>query len=69
MRTIEIRVNQASLADTLSAMREWLDREKCYLSHFRHTNADDGTIVISASFSNDYDPRIDAFQRQFGGAG
>jgi hypothetical protein len=69
MRTIQIRVNQASLADTLSAMREWLDREKCYLSHFRHENGDDGTIVISASFSNDGDPRIDAFLRKFGGAG
>ena len=69
MRTIEIRVNQTSLADTLSAMREWLDREKCYLSHFRQQSGDDGTVVISLSFSDDYDPRIDAFHRQFAGAG
>ena len=31
MRSIEIRIEQARFADTLSAMREWLDRKKCYL--------------------------------------
>jgi hypothetical protein len=66
MRTIQIRVDQANLADTLGAMREWLDRERCYLSHFRHEIGEGGIVIISAGFSNDYDPRVDAFQRQFG---
>ena len=35
MRTIEIRVPEASFADILNSMREWLDREKYPLSHFR----------------------------------
>jgi hypothetical protein len=47
MRTVEIRVPQASLADILNSMREWLDRERCNLSHFRHTSGDDGIIVIA----------------------
>ena len=67
MRIIEIRVDQAIFADTLNAMREWLDREKCYLSQFRHRSDDDGTIVISAGFSKADDPRVDAFHRQFSG--
>jgi hypothetical protein len=69
MRIIEIRVDQAIFADTLNAMREWLDREKCYLSQFRHKNDDDGTILIIAGFSDADDPRVDAFHRQFGGVG
>ena len=69
MRTVEIRIDQASFADTLSAMREWLDRRKCYLSHFRHVTGDDGIVVISAGFPSADDPRIDEFQRQFGGVG
>jgi len=48
MRTIEIRVDPSGFADTLAAMREWLDREKLYLSHFRHENGD-GMIVMSTS--------------------
>ena len=47
---------QASFADTLNAMREWLDRRKCYLSHFRHVSGDDGTVVISAGFPTADDP-------------
>jgi hypothetical protein len=69
MRTIEIRVDRAEFADILNKMREWLDREKCYLSHFRHTSGEDGIIVISAGFPSADDPRVDAFHRQFGGAG
>jgi hypothetical protein len=65
MRTIEIRVPSARLADTLNAMREWLDREKCYLSRFRYESGNDGTAVISVSFSNNDDPRLDEFHQQF----
>ena len=68
MRTVEIRVSQASLADTLNSMREWLDRERCNLAHFRHTSGEDGIIVISAGFATADDRHVDAFHRQFGGA-
>jgi hypothetical protein len=69
VRTIEIRVPQADFADILNAMREWLDRERCYLSRFSHVNGKDGIVVISASFPNADDPRLDDFHRQFGQAG
>jgi hypothetical protein len=65
MRTIEIRVYEDGFADTLAAMREWLEREKLYLAHFRHENGD-GIIVMSVGFANPDDPRVDAFHRKFG---
>jgi hypothetical protein len=67
MRIVKIRVEQASFADTLNAMREWLDRKNCYLAHFRHLSGDDGIIVISAGFAKADDPRVDEFERQFSG--
>jgi hypothetical protein len=66
MRTIQIRVEEGTFADTLGAMREWLDREKLYLAHFRH-EIGGGMIVMSVGFSNPDDPRVDAFHRTFGG--
>lgn len=69
MRTVEIRIDQASFADTLKSMREWLDRERYHLAHFRHTSRNDGSIVISAGFANADDPRVEAFYRQFSGQG
>jgi hypothetical protein len=69
MRAIEIRIEQASFADTLAAMREWLDREKCNLLHFSHTSNADGTIVISAGFPGADNTHAEAFHRQFGGEG
>lgn len=68
VRTIEIRVPEKSLAGILNSMREWLDREKCDLSHFRYTSGEDGVIVISAGFPNPDDPRVDAFHRRFANA-
>jgi hypothetical protein len=68
MRTIEIRVDVGAFADTLGAMREWLDREKLHLAHFRHENGK-GMIVMSVGFANPDDPRVDAFHRTFGGLG
>jgi hypothetical protein len=69
MRTLEIRVSQASLADILNEIREWHDRKKCALSHFRHTSDEDGSIVISAGFATAEDHHIDAFHRRFASAG
>jgi len=49
---IEIMVKQADLADTLAAMREWLDRERCVLSHFCHTGDGAGFVVIYANVAD-----------------
>jgi hypothetical protein len=65
MRTVEIQVYQANLAATLNAMREWLDREKCSVSHFRHVAGADGTLLISVGFSAPHDTHADAFQARF----
>jgi hypothetical protein len=40
--TIEIRVSQANFAETLNAMREWLDRARCHPSRFSHVSGEDG---------------------------
>jgi hypothetical protein len=50
-------------------MREWLDRERCNLSQFRHTSGEDGVIIISVGFSGTDGLKADAFLLQFGGAG
>jgi hypothetical protein len=69
VRTIEIRVSQAKLPDTLNTMREWLDREKFNLSRYSHVTEADGIVIINVSFPDTDDPRLDDFHRQFGGAG
>ncbi len=66
--TIEIRVSQANFADTLNAMREWLDRERCHPSRFSHVSGEDGNVVISISFPHADDPHLTAFHQQFGQA-
>jgi hypothetical protein len=37
MPSVEIRVNQAELPDTLNFMREWFDHRKCNVAHFDST--------------------------------
>ena len=68
MRTVEIRVKRASLADTLGAMREWFDSRRCAPSHFRQAGNVDGTIVISVGFTSNDDTRANEFRKQFDGA-
>ena len=68
MQTIEIRIKRASLADTLGAMREWLDSRRCALSHFRHERDVDGTIVISIGFTSIDDTHANEFREQFDAA-
>ena len=63
---VEVTVKQADLANTLAAMREWLDRERCNLSHFRHAGDGDGNVIIKADFSDQ--ACADKFHQHFGGA-
>jgi len=64
MQSVEIRVNRTDLADTLSAMRLWLDHERCKLLHFRHRTGGQGIVVISAGFDVG-DTCAESFRRQF----
>jgi|HubBroStandDraft_6_1064221.scaffolds.fasta_scaffold65894_3 hypothetical protein len=64
MQSIEISVKRADLANILSAMREWLDRERCSLLHFRHADGGVGMVVISAGFAAG-DVCAEAFRRYF----
>jgi hypothetical protein len=66
MKSVEIRVKQADLAETLGAMREWLDREKCNLLHFSHTSDRTGIVVIDAGFSDGDHVCAEAFRQHFG---
>jgi hypothetical protein len=63
---IEITVKRAELADTLGAMRIWLDREKCTISNFRHKNDDAaGSVILKADFIDQ--ACAERFQQRFGG--
>ncbi len=66
MRTIEVRVPRAGLAETLGAMREWLDGRRCALSHFRHAHERDETILISLGFTSIDETDADKFCEEFG---
>ena len=68
MRTVKIRVKRSRLADTLGAMREWLDSRRCALAHFRHARDADGTIVISVGFTSPDDTHANEFREQFDAA-
>jgi hypothetical protein len=67
MRTVEIRVNLDRLADTLSAMRVWLDARRCALSHFRQAREADGMVVISVGFTSINETHANEFRQQFDG--
>jgi hypothetical protein len=70
MQSIEIHVKQLDLADTLGAMREWLDRKRCNLSHFRHTSDAAGIVVIiSVGFAAGDHACAEAFRQHFSAAG
>jgi hypothetical protein len=63
---IEITVKRVELADTLGAMRIWLDREKCTISNFRHKNDDAaGSVILKADFLDQ--ACAERFQQRFGG--
>jgi len=68
MQSVEIRIKQPDLAAALSAMREWLDRERCNLLHFRHTSDGTGIVVINAGFAEGDHVCAEAFRQHFGAA-
>lgn len=66
MRVVQVSVSRASFADTLGAMRAWLDRHSRPLVRFE-TATEDDTIIIRVQF--DDDALGDAFGQDFGDAG
>jgi hypothetical protein len=66
MQSVKIRIKQPDLAATLSAMREWLDRERCNLLQFRHGSDGTGFVVIDAGFAAGDDVCAEAFRQHFG---
>ena len=51
MQSVKVSVKQVDLAEILNTMREWLDRERCNLWHFRHAGDGTGLVVIDAGFA------------------
>jgi hypothetical protein len=64
LRVVQVSVSRTSFADTLGAMRAWLDRHNRPLVRFE-TATEDDTIVIRVQF--DDDALGDAFRQDFGG--
>jgi len=48
----------------MNDMREWLDRYKATISHFRSATAVEGTVTITVGFTAT-DANTDAFERRF----
>jgi hypothetical protein len=65
LRVVQVSVSRAAFADTLGAMRAWLDRHNRPLVRFE-TATEGDTIVIRVQF--DDDALGDAFGQDFGDA-
>lgn len=65
MRVIQVVVARATFADTLGAMRNWLDQNGRPLVRFE-TASEADAIVMRVQF--DDEALADAFRQHFGGA-
>jgi hypothetical protein len=65
MRVVQVSVSRAAFADTLGAMRDWLDRNNRPLVRFE-TTSDGENVVVKLHF--DDDALGEAFQAAFGGS-
>jgi hypothetical protein len=64
MRVVQVRVTRPEFADTLGAMREWLDGHSRPLVRFE-TTADENAIIVKVQF--DADDLAHLFRRDFNG--
>ena len=54
MQSVEISINPPELADTLNAMREWLDQRKASANSFRTTrDIERDVVIVRAEFDDD----------------
>ena len=54
MPAVETRITRASFADTLGAMRDWLDRNATGPVKFETASGDDCVIVIRVEFDREH---------------
>ena len=64
MRVVQVSVSRAEFADTLGAMRNWLDHNNRPLVRF-DTATEGETIIIKVQFEDD--AVGEAFRDEFGG--
>ena len=64
MRVVQVAASRAAFADTLGAMRDWLDRNNRPLVRFE-TATEGETITITVQFEDD--ALGEAFRQDFGG--
>ena len=65
MRVVHVRVSQVDFAEILAAMREWLDRNNCWLERFETEAGDGGSVIVKAQFADD--DLAELFRREFEG--
>ena len=63
---VEVPISTASLADTMSQMRDWLDQHRCTPTLFATTSEQPRTVVIHVEFADNGDAA--AFRAAFGQA-
>jgi hypothetical protein len=52
MRVIHVRADRTDFAQTLSAMREWLDRNNRRVELFETEAGEDGGIIVKVQFAD-----------------
>ena len=52
-RFVHVRVSQDDFGEIIGAMREWVDRNNCWLERFETEAGDGGSVIIKAQFTED----------------
>ncbi len=64
MRVVEVHIRIASLGETFSSMRRWLDHNHCTPANFGYAFDPPEKVVIKIAF--DEDDLAEIFQQDFG---
>ncbi len=64
MRVVEVHISVASLGETFSSMRRWLDHNHCTPANFGYAFDPPEKVVIKIAF--DEDDLAEIFQQDFG---
>jgi len=64
MRVVEVHISVASLGETFSSMRRWLDHNRCTPVNFGYAFDPPERVVIKIPF--DEDDLAEIFQQDFG---
>src|SRR4051812_24227511 len=66
-KTIKVRVASFAFADTLNAMRKWLDHRGCAPSRFNCNREGRATVTVQIEFSEKFKAIAREFEEQFAG--